>query len=572
MHDLVIRGGTLVDGTGAPACVGDLAIDGDRIVAVGGRAGPGREEIDARDRIVAPGWIDIHTHYDGQVMWDPYLSPSSQHGVSTVVMGHCGVGFAPVREQHRELMVRVMEGLEDIPGATLRAGLRWNWESFPDYLDVLAQMPRVLDIGTQVPHSALRVYAMGDRGARKEPAAAEDIERMGALLEESLRAGALGFSSSRSRIHTTSDGHHIPGSFADDNELLGIGRAMARAGHGVFEFFSDMDVPEREFDWMTRLSRDCGVPVHFIVAQLDGSLKYRELLDRTERAAQAGADISALVACRPVGMLMTLDSEYHPFSHHPSYLAIAQLPLPMRLRILRDPAFKQKILGETSSNNHGFWGKRMQQFDGMFRLGDPPDYEPPAQRSLAAIAAREGRSPLEVAYDLMQENHGEEVIYFPFFNYAGGNFDVLEEMLLHPRSLVSLADGGAHCGIMCDAGAPTFLLTHWVRDRRRGPRLGLEQAVQMQTARNAAAYGLHDRGRLAPGLKADVNVIDLERLQLETPYWVRDLPANGRRLVQYARGYDVNVVSGVVTARHGEFTGALPGKLIRGPQPAGAKV
>jgi len=568
MHDLVIRGGLLVDGSGGPALVGDLAIDGDRIVAVGGDVGPGRRELDARDRVVAPGWVDIHTHYDGQVMWDPLLSPSSRHGVSTVIMGHCGVGFAPVREQHRELMVRVMEGLEDIPGDTLRAGLRWNWQSFPEYLDVLEQMPRAVDVGTQVPHSALRLYAMGDRGAKRDPASAEDIAQLAQVLEQSLCAGALGFSSSRSRIHTTSDGHHIPGSFADADELLGIGRAMARAGHGVFEFFSDMDVPEREFEWMTRLSRECRVPVHFIVAQLDRSRKYRELLERTAQAVAEGADISALVACRPVGMLMTLESEYHPFSHHPSYLAIAGLPLPMRLRILRDAVFKAKLLAETSTNKHGFWRARMQQFDGMFQLGDPPDYEPEPSRSIAAIAAREGRAPLDVVYDLLLENHGEEVIYFPFFSYMDGNFDVLEEMLNHPASLVSLADGGAHCGIMCDAGAPTFLLSHWVRDRSRGPRLPLEQAVHKQTARNANAYGLRDRGLLAPGYKADVNVIDLERLQLETPYWVRDLPADGRRLVQYARGYAASVVSGVVTVLDDEHTGALPGKLVRGPQRA----
>jgi len=568
MHDLVIRGGTVVDGSGAAAFTGDLAIDGDRIAAVGGRAGPARQEIDADGCLVAPGWVDIHTHYDGQVMWDPLLSPSSQHGVSTAIMGHCGVGFAPVREEHRELMVRVMEGLEDIPGATLRAGLGWNWESFPDYLDVLDGMPRVLDIGTQVPHSALRLYAMGDRGARKDPATAEDIARMGAVLEEGLRAGALGFSSSRSRIHTTSDGRHIPGSFANDEELLGIGRAMARAGHGVFEFFSDMDVPENEFSWMTRLSRECGVPVHFIVAQLERSTKYRTLLDLTSAAVAEGADISALVACRPVGMLMTLDSEYHPFSHHPSYLGIAEQPLAERVRILRDPEFKRRLLAEASTNEHGFWRKRMQQFDGMFCLGAELDYEPRPEASIAASAAREGRAPLDLVYDRLLENDGAAVIYFPFFSYIDGNFDVLEEMLKHPHSLVSLADGGAHCGIMCDASAPTFLLTHWVRDRTRGPRLALERAVHMHTERNARAYGLRDRGRLAPGFKADVNVIDFNALRLRTPHWAHDLPANGRRLIQYADGYEASVVNGVVTARGGEFTGAMPGRLVRGPQPA----
>lgn len=570
MHDLVIRGGTIIDGTGGAAYAGDLAIDGPRIVAIGDDVGRGREEIDARGRLVTPGWVDIHTHFDGQIMWDPMLSPSGQNGVSTVVMGHCGVGFAPVVPDDHELLINIMEGLEDIPAATLRAGLGWRWQSFPEYLDVLESLPRVLDFATQIPHSALRCYVMGERGRKKDPATADDVNEMARQVEEALRAGALGFSTSRTKVHTTADGKHIPGSYANTDELLGIGRALGRAGHGVFQCVSDMDKPDYEFGWMTQLSREQNVPVHFILSHFDRP-KFSGLLEHIEAASAQGANIFGLVGGRAIGMLMTLDSDVHPFYMHPSYLEIAKLPLAERVRIMRDPAFKQRILSETTTSTHGYWKPRMAMFETMFRLGDPPQYEPVAEDSIAAQAARAGRTPQDVIYDMLLENDGTEVVYNPLFSYAENSFKPLEDLFNHSNTLVSLADGGAHLGIMTDAAMPTFMLTHWVRDRTRGARIPLERAVMMQTSRTAAAYGLNDRGRLAPGYKADVNVIDFDNLRLDTPYWVRDLPANGRRFMQNAHGYDATIVSGVITTRNGESMNVLPGRLVRGPQRAPAR-
>jgi N-acyl-D-amino-acid deacylase len=567
MHDLVIRNGTIVDGTGAAAFAGDVAIDEGRISAVGGTVGRGREEIDARDRLVTPGWVDIHTHFDGQIMWDPLLSPSGQNGVSTVVMGHCGVGFAPVVPDDHELLINIMEGLEDIPAATLRAGLGWRWQSFPEYLDVLAQLPRSLDFATQIPHSALRCYVMGERGRKKDPATADDINEMSRQVEEALRAGALGFSTSRTKVHTTADGKHIPGSYANNDELLGIGSAFGRAGHGVFQCVSDFSDPDREFGWMTQLSREQNVPVHFILSHFDRP-KFSGLLKQIEQASAQGANIFGLVGGRAIGMLITLDSDVHPFYMHPSYIEIAKLPLAERVRIMRDPHFKQRLLSETTTSTHGYWKPRMEMFETMFRLGTPPNYEPAVEESLAAQAARSNRTPQEIVYDLLLEKDGTEVIYNPLFSYAENSFKPLQDMFDHPNTLVSLADGGAHLGIMTDAAMPTFMLTHWVRDRTRGARIPLERAVMMQTSRTAAAYGLNDRGRLAVGYKADVNVIDFDNLQLEAPYWVRDLPANGRRFMQNVSGYDATIVSGTITTRGGQDTGALPGKLVRGPQKA----
>lgn len=565
MHDLVIRHGTIIDGTGAPAFAADIAIDNGKISRIGGQIGAGREELEARDKLVAPGWVDIHSHYDGQVMWDPQLSPSGFNGASTVLMGHCGVGFAPLRAGDRELAVNVMEGLEDIPGATLRAGVGWNWETFPEYLDVLDKLPRMLDFGTQVPHAALRPYVMGERGSKKVAATPDDIQRMATIVEEAVRAGAFGFSTSRTRVHNTADGHHIPGSFADRNELFGIAAAIGRAGGGVFQMVSDFDDAPQEFVWMEQLSRECNIPVHYLLSQFDRP-KFTELLHLTERANANGAEVFGLAGTRAIGMLITLDSEVHPFWMHPSYLKIAALPLAERVRIMRDPQFRQQILSETTTTEHGFWKKKMSQFDQMFRLGTPPNYEPTPDQTIAAIAARNGTTPEAVTYDMLLDNDGAEVIYFPLYSYAEQNLDGTREMLEHPNVLASLADGGAHLGFISDTSMPTFLLTHWARDRSRGQRIPLEKAVMLQTSRTAAAYGLNDRGRLAVGYKADINVIDFDQLQIEAPYWAHDLPANGRRLMQRPRGYDATMVSGVVTSRNGESTGALPGRLVRGPQ------
>jgi N-acyl-D-aspartate/D-glutamate deacylase len=578
MHDVVIRNGLIVDGTGAAPFEGDVAIENGKIVQAGGKvASRGAEEIDARGQIVTPGWVDIHTHYDGQVTWDPFLSPSGWHGVTTVVMGNCGVGFAPARPDKRDWLIALMEGVEDIPGSALAEGIRWDWESFPEYMDALDRMPRALDIGTQVPHGAVRAYVMGERGADNEVATDEDIARMAAIVEEGARAGALGFSTSRTRLHRAIDGRVVPGTFAHADELLGMGRALARAGHGVFELASDLTLSEEEdhaledgeFDWMRRLSVELGIPVTYLLIQNAAQpAKWREFLARTAEAVAGGAKITAQVGARPIGFMFGLQGTLHPFVSHPTYRTIRHLPLAERMAIMRDPEFKARVLAEKSAVKEPFIRRTLEAFDNMFPLGDPPDYEPTVDKSIAAIAARQGRHPTEVAYETLLERDGQELLYSPSANYVDRNIDSLGEMLDHPNTVLGLSDGGAHCGLICDASTPTYLLTHWVRDRTRGPRMTLEHAVQLQTSGSAAMYGLNDRGKLKPGYKADVNVIDFDNLLLRPPVMAFDLPAKGRRLLQQAVGYTATVASGQVTYRGGEATGAMPGKVVRGPQTA----
>ncbi len=578
MHDVVIRNGLIVDGTGAAPFEGDVAIENGKIVQAGGKvAARGAEEIDARGQIVAPGWVDIHTHYDGQVTWDPFLSPSGWHGVTTVVMGNCGVGFAPVRPDKRDWLIALMEGVEDIPGSALAEGIRWDWESFPEYMDALDRMPRALDIGTQVPHGAVRAYVMGERGADNEVATAEDIARMAAIVEEGARAGALGFSTSRTRLHRAVDGRVVPGTFAHAEELMAFGRALARAGHGVFELASDLTLSEEEdhaledgeFDWMRRLSVELGIPVTYLLIQNAAQpAKWREFLTRTAEAVAGGARITAQVGARPIGFMFGLQGTLHPFVSHPTYRTIRHLPLAERMAIMRDPEFKARVLAEKSAVKEPFIRRTLEAFDNMFPLGDPPDYEPTVDKSIAAIAARQGRDPTEVAYETLLERNGEELLYSPSANYVDRNIDSLGEMLDHPNTVLGLSDGGAHCGLICDASTPTYLLTHWVRDRTRGRRMTLERAVQLQTSGSAAMYGLNDRGKLKPGYKADVNVIDFDNLLLRPPVMAFDLPAKGRRLLQQAVGYTATIASGQVTYRNGEATGAMPGKVVRGPQAA----
>ena len=569
MHDLIVRGGLLVDGTGSPPREGDVAIDGERIAAIGSALGGARREIDARGMVVAPGWVDIHTHYDGQATWDPYLTPSSWHGVTTVVMGNCGVGFAPVRPDRRQWLIGLMEGVEDIPGTALSEGIRWDWQSFPEYLDALEHMPRVLDVGTQVPHGAVRAYVMGERGARNEPATAEDIAAMAAIVRDGIAAGALGFSSSRTLLHRAIDGECVPGTFAADDEMLGIGRALGELGRGVFEVASDLMPEDPELRWMEQLACETGRPVTFACLQNDRDPEqWRRLLAAADAVAARGGWLAPQIAARPTSMLMGLQSSIHPFALHQGYHALADLPLDERVRRLRDPAVRDAILAEKIEIPNPLLAYIVKSFHKLFPLGDPPDYEPGPERSVAAIAAREGRSPESVAYDLLLQDDGRGFLYFPFLNYADGDFAAIHTMLEHPRTVVGLADGGAHCGVICDASTPTYLLTHWARDRQRGPRLQIEHLVARQTRDTARLYGLCDRGMLAPGLLADVNVIDLERLSLHAPEMVYDLPANGRRLVQRARGYHTTVKRGAVTFEDGTPTGALPGRLVRGPQAA----
>ncbi len=571
MHDLVIRGGLLVDGTGAPPVEGDVAIDGEHITTVGGTAGPARREIDARGRVVAPGWVDIHTHYDGQVTWDPYLTPSSWHGVTTVVMGNCGVGFAPAKPDKHDWLIGLMEGVEDIPGTALAEGITWEWESFPEYLDALENMPRALDVAAQVPHGAVRAYVMGERGARNEAPTAEDIAGMAAIVRDGIAAGALGFTTSRTLLHRAIDGEPVPGTFATPDEMLGIGRVLGELGRGVHELASDLMPEDPELAWMEQLSRETGRPVTFACLQNDiDPAQWRRLLDAAARAATRGARLAPQIAARPTSLLIGLQSSIHPFSGHAAYQAIAHLPLAERVARLRDPEVRHAILEERVQHSNPIVAFISSAFHKLFPLGDPPDYEPAPEKSVAAMAQRAGTTPEEIAYDLLLQRDGRELLYLPLLNYSGFDFEPIREMLLHPQAVVGLADGGAHCGVICDASMPTFLLTHWVRDRRRGERLPLEHVVARQTRETARLYGLDDRGTLAPGMLADVNVIDLDGLAIVPPEMIFDLPAEGRRLVQRARGYQATVKRGQVIFEDGRPTGALPGRLVRGPQAAPA--
>ncbi len=570
MHDLVIRNGLVVDGSGAPARTADIAVDADRIVAVGSVGSAGRRELDADGRLVTPGWVDIHTHYDGQVTWDPHVTPSSWHGVTTIVMGNCGVGFAPAEPTRRDWLIQLMEGVEDIPGTALAEGMTWNWETFPEYLDELERLPRVLDVSALVSHGAVRGYVMGERGANNDEAAPDEIERMAAIVREAVEAGAVGFSTTRTILHRAKDGELAAGTTASHDELVGIGRGLAAAGTGVFEVASDMFAPEAEFAWMTQVSLESGRPVTFGCLQDDIRPEHwRTLIELAEKGNAEGAQLVPQVAGRPACVLLGWESSANPFMFHRAYQSVADLPFAERAAQLRRPEVREAILTEQAQVT-GIAAFLLASFHKMFPLGDPPDYEPGPDTSVAAIAAREGRSPEEVAYDLMNEQGGRALLYVPILGYSHGDFRALREMLLHPSTVLGLGDGGAHCGILCDASLPTYMLTHWVRDRARGDRLPLELAVHHQTRRTAALYGFDDRGVLSPGYLADVNVIDLDALTVPAPEMVYDLPAGGRRLIQRASGYAATVKRGVVVREHDEATGELPGRLLRGPQPAPA--
>jgi N-acyl-D-aspartate/D-glutamate deacylase len=568
MHDIVITGGTIIDGTGAPRFAGDVAIAGERIASVGGKAGPARRVIDADGLLITPGWVDVHTHYDGQATWDPVLAPSSWHGVTTILFGNCGVGFAPVRPEHRAGLIDLMEAIEDIPGTALAEGLNWEWESFPEYLDALARMPRTIDVAAQVPHHPLRVYVMGERGINREAAAPEDIDAMRRLTEQAVRAGAFGFTTSRTYSHKTNAGELVPGHFAEEEELFNIGRALGDTGRGAFGMNSDFVDEAAEFAWMTRLSKETGRPVWFLLTdRVKDPERWRRLMGSVHRARKAGAHITAQVAGRPVGIIMGMAGSFNPFSIRPSYVPLEKRPPAERLALLRDPEMRRRLLSEEPSDAQLARLSQARQnmvgrWDRMYVMGTPPDYEPPQENSIAAIAARGNSSPQEVAYDYLTEGL-DRFLFFPITNYVVGDHGPIREMLTDPATLLGLSDGGAHCGAIVDASVPTFMLTHWGRDRSRGPRLPLEQLVRMQTGATADFFGFHDRGRLAPGLRADVNLIDFDRLQLHQPEIVHDLPAGGRRLVQRADGYRATLVAGTPTFENAEETGARPGRLVR---------
>jgi N-acyl-D-aspartate/D-glutamate deacylase len=546
-----------------------VAIDGETIVEVTapGRAGRARHEIDADGRLVTPGWVDVHTHYDGQATWDPELSPSGWHGVTTVVMGNCGVGFAPAAPERRDWLIQLMEGVEDIPGTALAEGMSWNWETFPEYLDELDRMPRVMDVAALVPHGAVRAYVMGERGASNEEATAADVAAMAEIVAEAIRAGAAGFSTTRTVLHRAKDGQLAAGTTASPDELLGIGDAMGAAGGGVFELASDMVVPADEFAWMAELSRRSGRTVTFNCLQSDvWPEQWRELLQLADEANATGAHVVPQVAGRPACLLFGLESSVHPFIANPTYRRLADLPLAERVARMRTPEVRAAILAEQIDVGD-FGNHLLRSFHKLFPLGDPPDYEPAPSSSVAAIADREGRPAAEVAYDLLLQRDGHELLYFPLLGYSHGDFGALQSMLEHPGTVLGLGDGGAHCGLLCDASLPSYMLTHWVRDRDRGERLGLERVVAMQTSETAALYGYGDRGVLAPGFRADVNVVDLDGLRLAPPEMVHDLPAGGRRLIQRANGYGATLCAGVPVRLDDEATGERPGHLLRGTRP-----
>ena len=566
-YDLVIRGGSVADGLGNPLVDADVAVLDGRIAAVGKVAGKGREEIDARGKVVTPGFVDIHTHYDGQAVWDQRFAPSSWHGVTTAVMGNCGVGFAPVRVQDRNRLIELMEGVEDIPGVALHEGLDWAWESFGDYLDALERKPHDIDYGAYLPHAALRVYVMGERASRLEMANEDDTARMRELSAEAMRAGAMGFSTSRSINHKTVKGAHTPSLKASEAELSAIALGVKDAGRGILQMITDFDGDDvdSEFALMRRLAELSGRPLTYSLMQkhknADG---WKRVLKLTQQAVDAGVSMRGQVAPRGVGIVLGLQGSRNVFTECPSYRAIHELPLPERVARLRDPALKQTLLRELREYASSPLGQRLVEFTNIFEIGNPPTYDPGPERSVANIAARQGRDPADVAYDLQLREGGHAMLYSPFANYAARSLDACGDMLADPNTVVGLGDGGAHVGLVCDASFQTFTLTHWRK------RFDLSWLVKRQTSDTARTVGLFDRGVVAPGLKADLNVIDPHTLGIALPHMQFDLPAGGRRMLQRAQGYDATIVSGVPVYRFGEATGALPGRLVRGPQSAAA--
>lgn len=568
MHDTVIRGGTIVDGSGGKPFTGDLAIDDGRISAAGGKAGPARRDIDADGLLVTPGWVDVHTHYDGQATWDPILAPSSWHGVTTALFGNCGVGFAPVRMEHHRELIELMEAIEEIPGTALEEGVTYDWESFPEFLDALDRQPRTIDVAAQMPHHPLRVYVMGKRAINREPATAEDIATMRDLTEEALAAGAFGFTTSRTNSHKTLTGEYVPGRYSEVEELTGIGSCLAKFDYGAFGMNSDFDDEQGEMAWVEDLARKTGRPVWFLLTHsARDPERWRRLLKGIHKARANGATVAAQVACRPVGVLLGVGATLTPFAAREGYQELLKLPNDERLARMRDPAVRERILKAKTSPEamHRLSPSRVRaitRWDRMYTFGPDVDYEPSEERCVETIAARSNRTVEEVAYDYLTEGL-DRFLYCPVSNYVDGDLATTREMLLDPATLSGLSDGGAHVGSVVDASMPTYLLTHWARDRSRGPGLPLEMVVKAQTAETADFFGFTDRGRLTPGLRADVNIIDHDRLRIHAPHLVHDLPAGGKRLVQGVDGYVATLVAGQAVFENGEHTGALPGRLVR---------
>ncbi|SUZ70309.1 uncharacterized protein METZ01_LOCUS23163 [marine metagenome] len=565
MYDLIIKNGTVYDGTGKKPFFADVAIKGNKIVAIGELEESSKEVIDAKGKIVTPGFVDIHTHYDGQVTWDPYLRPSTYHGVTTVVMGNCGVGFSPCKPEERDWLISLMEGVEDIPGTALHEGINWQWESFPEYLDTLEGKPLAIDVGTQIPHGAVRAYVMGQRGIDREEASQEEIEQMSQIVKEAIEAGAFGFSTSRTEKHKDSSGALTPSITAHKNELVSIAKSLGEIKSGVLQGISDFYDFETEFNIFKEMSESSGRPISITVEQMDQRPDWwHQLLDGIEEAQGEGINMYGQVPPRATGINMGLTATLNPFTFYPSFYELSKQSLEEKVATMKDPAFKEKLLSEDPvSIGNPLVDEITQSFNKMFRLGEPANYEPEPDASFEAIAKKQNISPQEVAYDCMLEKEGRALIYHPLFNYLPGNLDYVERMLNHPYSISGLGDAGAHCGAISDASFPTTLIQHWGRDRKRGKKIPLEKLISMQTLETSRLLGITDRGVLKEGYKADINVIDFENLTLHEPEVLNDLPAGGRRLVQRASGYEYTIVSGQIAFKDGESTGALNGKLIR---------
>ena len=565
MYDLIIKNGTVYDGTGDKPFMADIAIKGRKIEAIGELDEVSKQTINAEGKVVAPGFVDIHTHYDGQVTWDPYLRPSTYHGVTTVVMGNCGVGFSPCKPEERDWLISLMEGVEDIPGTALHEGINWQWESFPEYLDILENKPLAIDVGTQIPHGAVRAYVMGQRGIDREEATQEEIDRMSQIVKEAIQAGAFGFSTSRTEKHRDSSGALTPSITAHKNELVSIANSIGELNSGVLQGISDFYDFESEFDIFKEMSQSSGRPISITVEQMDQRPDWwHQLLDGIEAAQNEGINMYGQVPPRATGINMGLEVTLNPFTFYPSFYDLSKKSLEEKVATMRDPKFKKKVLSEQPvSIGNPLVEEITQSFNKMFRLGDPANYEPDPDSSFKAIAKKQNISPQEVAYDCLLEKEGKALIYHPLFNYLPGNLDFVEKMLNHPYSISGLGDAGAHCGAISDASFPTTLIQHWGRDRTRGKKIPLEKLISMQTLETSRLLGISDRGVLKEGYKADINVIDFDNLTLHEPEVLHDLPAGGRRLVQKASGYEYTIVSGQIAFENGEATGALNGRLIR---------
>tara|TARA_A100001234_G_scaffold185168_1_gene168933 strand:+ start:301 stop:2004 length:1704 start_codon:yes stop_codon:yes gene_type:complete len=564
MYDLIIKNGLIYDGKGSEPFEADIAISEDKIVAIGKIEEDSIETIDAKGKIVTPGFVDIHTHYDGQVTWDPYLRPSTYHGVTTVVMGNCGVGFSPCKPDQRDWLIGLMEGVEDIPGTALHEGIDWEWESFPEYLDALEKKPLAIDVGTQIPHGAVRAYVMGERGINHEEASEDEITKMKEIVREAVEAGAYGFSTSRTEKHNDVNGKLTPSITAHKTELVEIAKSLGEIDKGVLQGISDFYDFESEFDIFKSMSKESGRPISITVEQQDARPDWWiQLLDGIEDAQSEGIQMFGQVPPRATGILMGLTATLNPFRFHPSYMEIAELPLDERVKIMSDSSFRDRLLGEEGVSINPLVDEIVQSYEKMFKLGEPANYEPDPKDSFQSLSETSNRTAQEIAYDAMLEKEGRALIYHPLFNYQPGDLSLVEKMLKHPYTISGLGDAGAHCGAISDASFPTTLVQHWSRDRDRGEKLPLKTVIKMQTSETASLLGINDRGVLEEGYKADINIIDYEKLTLHEPEIINDLPAGGRRLVQKASGYDYTIVSGAVAFIKGEATGVLNGKLIR---------